>query len=166
MNQWNHLALVAAVDPEVSAIHGDDAVARIQLAHPDETEIRQIRLAVLITFCQGGQLRQMVVDDEGDGDQSVRDHPEDDRNVLEMKCGFRQDGFARQERVVDLSSDANRPVVVNIAAIGKRDEETGIGDTDHARENPFRRERSFGPSMVPANRMNRRVPRVFRARSS
>jgi hypothetical protein len=55
-----------------------------------------------------------------------------------------------------LFRDANCPLVMRISAIGECDEETGIRDPLHARENPFRFERSRGPRTTPARRMNDR----------
>ena len=46
------------------------------------------------------------------------------------------------------------PVVMGVAAVGKRDQETCIGDPLHFFEKPFRVERSLGPRTAPANRIN------------
>jgi CheY-like chemotaxis protein len=43
---------------------------------------------------------------------------------------------------------------MQLAAIGKRHQESGIGDAFHGLVNPFREERSGAPLTVPANRMN------------
>jgi hypothetical protein len=43
--------------------------------------------------------------------------------------------------------------VVLIIPISKGDEEPGIRNALHERENPLRLERSFGPRTVPAKRM-------------
>ena len=43
------LALVAAVDFEVLAIDGDDAVARVELAQPDQTQIGEVRAVGVAT---------------------------------------------------------------------------------------------------------------------
>ena len=109
MDQRDDLAFVATVDPEVVTIHGDHAVPRIQLAHPDEAEVGQIRRAVVISLRETCQLRQMVLDLERDGDQSIRDHPQNDRDVLEMKRRLGQDRFACQQRLVNLPRNANGP---------------------------------------------------------
>jgi hypothetical protein len=44
--------------------------------------------------------------------------------------------------------------VVDVVAIGKRDEEPGVGDALHAREKPFLVDRDLGPRALPAKRMN------------
>ena len=56
--------------------------------------------------------------------------------------------------------------MVQIILVCERNEKTGIGNTFHPRENPFRLERSFGPRTAPANRMNRCCAAPALARSS
>ena len=47
----------------------------------------------------------------------------------------------------------SRLFLVSIIPISKGDEESGIRNALHERENPLRLERSFGPRTVPARRM-------------
>ena len=70
-----------------------------------------------------------------------------------MKGGLRQNRFASQQRLGDPSGDTHSPVVVSIIPVSKGDEESGIRNALHERENPLRLERSFGPRTVPARRM-------------
>jgi hypothetical protein len=70
-----------------------------------------------------------------------------------MKGGLRQNRFASQQRFSDPSGDTHSPVVVPIIPISKGDEEPGIRNALHERENPLRLERSFEPRTVPAKRM-------------
>ena len=42
-----------------------------------------------------------------------------------------------------------------VVAVGKRDQQAGVGNSLHVRENPFRAERSFGPRTLPARRIER-----------
>ncbi len=49
-------------------------------------------------------------------------------------------------------------VVVLVAAVGERHEESCVGDAFHSRENPLRFERLLGPLTAPASRMNRLWP--------
>jgi hypothetical protein len=56
--------------------------------------------------------------------------------------------------------------MVSIVAISKGDEEPGIRDAVHERENPLRLERSFGPRTVPAKRMKACAPLLLLAFSS
>jgi hypothetical protein len=70
-----------------------------------------------------------------------------------VKSALRQNGFAGQQRFRYPTRDADGPVVVSIVSIGKSDEEAGIRNALHERENPLRLERSFGPRTVPAKRI-------------
>src|SRR5262245_13681698 len=60
-NQWNRLTLVAPVDAKVFAIDRDDAVLRKQLAHENQTQIGQVRVAISVARGQSAQFCQMVV---------------------------------------------------------------------------------------------------------
>ena len=95
----------------------------------------------------------MVLAVESKGDQFVSNHRENKEDVPQMKGGLRQNRFASQQRFGDPSGDAHSPVVVLIIPISKGDEEPGIRNALHERENPLRLERSFGPRTVPAKRM-------------
>src|SRR5438105_9300131 len=83
-----------------------------------------------------------------------------------MKGGFSQDGFACQERLRDPLRYLNGPFVVPIVAIRKGGEKAGVRDARHGREKPLREERSRGPLIDPASRMNGRRRPVALAFSS
>ncbi len=89
-------AFVSPVDAEIFAIHCDDTVAGVKLAHADEAKIGKIGLAVAIAARKGCELGQMVLAVESESDQSVSDHRENERNVPQVKGGLRQNGFASQ----------------------------------------------------------------------
>lgn len=91
---------------------------------------------------------------ECDLNQTFLHHVEHKPGVLEVERGFRQNRLARQEWFSDARGHADRPVVVDVVAIGKRDEEPGVGDALHAREKPFLVDRDLGPRALPAKRMN------------
>ena len=95
----------------------------------------------------------MILAVESEGDQSVPDHCEKERDIAQVKSGLRQNGLAGQQRFGNPTGDAHSPVVVSIVPIGKADEEPGIRNALHERENPLRLERSFGPRTVPAKRI-------------
>ena len=68
----------------------------MQLAHPDETEIGQVRFAILVTFCQSSQVSEMIVTDKIQPDEFFRDHLQDETDISQVECGFGQDCFAGQ----------------------------------------------------------------------
>ena len=49
-DEGNGLALVAPVDAEVSAVNGEHAVARIELAHTNEAEVREVGLPIRVSL--------------------------------------------------------------------------------------------------------------------
>jgi hypothetical protein len=63
----------------------------------------------------------MVVAAEGDFDEAVSHHVEDERGVLKVEGGLRDHRLARQEWPGDLLRDRHGPVVVLIVAIRERD---------------------------------------------
>jgi hypothetical protein len=71
-----------------------------------------------------------------------------------MKSSFREHGFAGQGRLAEASRNLKRPGMMFVATIGKCDEKAGVGNSSHKRANPFRCDRSGGPSTEPARRMN------------
>ena len=59
-DEGNLVVLVAAVDPEVLTIDGDDRVPWIQLAHSNQTEIGKIRLTIREPPCERRQMFEML----------------------------------------------------------------------------------------------------------
>ena len=90
---------------------------------------------------------------ESKGDQFVSNHRENEGDAPQMKGGLCQNRFASQQRFGDPSGDTHSPVVVPIIPISEGDEEAGVRNSLHERENPLRLERFFGPRIVPAKRM-------------
>jgi hypothetical protein len=165
-NQGDRFPFVPPIDAEVFAVNCDNAVARVKLAHADETKIGQIGVAITIAARQCCELRQVVLAVESKGDQSIPNHRENKWHVAQVIGGFCQNRFAGQQRFGDPTGDAHSPVVVSIGPIGEGDEEPGIRNALHERENPLRLERSFGPRTVPANRMKAWAPLVVLAFSN
>jgi hypothetical protein len=157
-DQGNGFALVTAIDEEVFAIHRDDAVLRVQLAHPDQAEVRQVGVAIGIPLRKSRELRKILQAIEGQDDQPLSDHGEDEGHALEMEGRFRQHRLARQEGVGHALSDGDGPIVMSVIAVGEGHEKARVGDPLHEREKPFRLERSFGPRTLPASRRNPCVP--------
>ncbi len=81
-DEGNHLALVSAVDVEVS-VHRDHAVLRMQFAHPDQAKVGEVGVAVAITLREGGELRQMIGEIEPEPDQTFFNHFEEDTGIAE-----------------------------------------------------------------------------------
>jgi hypothetical protein len=153
-NQRNDLTFVPPIDPKI-VIHCDDTVVWIQLAHPNETKISQIGLSIRISFCQGRQLRQMIIAIERKSNEFLHDHVEHQPRVAQVKGRLCQDCLARKKRLGYLLRYPQSPPVMHILPPGERDQEPGIRDTRHSFENPFRVETSRGPPRtIPASRMN------------
>ena len=91
---------------------------------------------------------------ECDRDQTLLHHVEHKPGVLQVERGFGQDRLARQERFGNAGTYANRPTVVDVVAVGERDEKTSIGNALHVREKPFLVDSVRGPLAFPAKRMN------------
>jgi hypothetical protein len=72
-----------------------------------------------------------------------------------VKRGFSQDGFASQERFRNSFCNLERPGVVEVVAIPKRNDKSCVRDSLHRREKPFREERLTGPLIFPASLRNR-----------
>lgn len=127
-DERNHVAFVATVNPKISAIHGDDTVFWKKLAHSDQAKIREVGLAVTVALRQRSKLRQMFVAIKCQADESVLKHGQYQRSVLKMKGGFCEHRLTSEQRFGNLRSQMQRPLVVGIAAINKRDQKSGIGD--------------------------------------
>jgi hypothetical protein len=68
----------------------------------------------------------MVLAIERKADQSVLDHGQNEANVTQMKGRCGQNGFAGEQRFSNTTSEAQRPSMVLIIAIGKGDKESRI----------------------------------------
>jgi hypothetical protein len=165
-DERNRVALVAPVNAKISAIHSDDAVFWKKLAHADQTKVREVRLAIAVALRQRSKLRQMFVAVKSQGDESTLEHCQYQRGVLKMKGGFREHGLTRKQRFGNLRRQMQRPLVVGITTINKRDQKTGVGDAFQVREKPLRLERFFGPFTLPARRMKPWLAAVARAFSN
>ena len=95
-DEGDRFPFVPAINPEIFAVYCDDAVARVQLAHADEAKIGEIWAAIAIAARQRYELGQMVLAVESERNQSVSNHCENESDVAQVKCGFRQNSFAGQ----------------------------------------------------------------------
>jgi len=128
----------------------------MQLAEPDETQVRQVGFAVGVPLGQLGEARQVCGDIELRLDQAFPDKGQNQGTAAQVEGGFRQHGFARKQGFGDLLRDSQRPKVMVVVAVAEANQETRIGYGLHGREKPLRRERSLGPSTAPAKRRNGR----------
>src|SRR6266576_1122056 len=90
----NRLPPIPAISSKV-AVNRDNNVPRIKLAHPYQTEIRQIWVAVTITpseFCQG----DVAIAVEGQAQHLILQQRENIRTGFKLKGSFGQDRFRRQ----------------------------------------------------------------------
>ena len=129
-------------------------MTRVQLAHPNDAEVGQVRTAVRVPLREDRELRQMVAAFECQRDQPLADHGQGQTRVMQMKGRLGQDGFAAQERLRQALRHLDGPFVVAVSPVRERDQESGVRYALHDREKPFRDERSLGPRTVPASRMN------------
>ncbi len=133
-NRGNVLALKTAINGEVAAIGGDDAMAWKQFAHANQAQIGKVRLSICKLACQGGQFRKMLAGVEGQTDESLFHHLKNRRGIAEVERRFRKHRFTRQQRFRNLTAEAFCPCVVFVTSIFESDEETGIGNSSHVRE--------------------------------
>jgi len=129
-------------------------VAGIELAHANEAEIRKIGLPISVSPGERGELGNVLPAVKSQSYETLLQHREDDGHASQVKPRFCQDCLTGQERLADLLSHANRPLVMAIVAVGEGDEEPGIRNAPHERANPLREDRSRGPRTEPASRMN------------
>ena len=165
-DEWNRVAFVASIHSKISAIHGNYAVFWKNFAHSDQAKIGEVGLAVTVVLRQCSEFRQMFVAIKCQADKSVLKHCQYQPGILKTKGGFCEHRFTRKQRFGNLRSQMQRPLVVGIATIHKRDQKTGIGDAFQAREKPLPLDRPFGPFTLPARRINPWLAAVFRAFSS
>jgi hypothetical protein len=102
---------------------------------------------------QSFKLRQVVVAVKSDRDQPLANQGKDQRHALQVERRLGQHRFASEQGFRHLLGDADGPRVVLVGAVGKRHQKSRVGDTFHAREKPFRDDRSLGPRTEPAKRM-------------
>ena len=157
MYQGNDFSPVAPVYTEVRQIRRNNGVPRIQFAHPNDTQVGKIRLAIPVSAREFFEARDVFRNIEDRFNQPRPDELQNQPCVSEMKCGLGQNRFTRQEWIVNLVCESDGPVVVLISPVSESDKEAGIGDTLHLLEKPFRDERSAGPDTFPARRRNGRV---------
>src|ERR1017187_9808657 len=156
IDQRYSFAPATPVNAEIAEIGGDNGQAGMQLAEPEEAEVRQIGFAVRVLLGQLGEARQVCGDIELRLDQAFLDKGKNQGTAAQLKGAFRQHGVARNQGFSDLLRDFNRPVVMVVVAVAEANQETGIGYCLHGREKPLRLERSLGPSTAPARRRNGR----------
>ena len=63
----------------------------MQFPHPNETEIGQVRFAILVMLCQSSQVSEMIVTDKIELNEFFGDHLQDETDISEVECGFGQD---------------------------------------------------------------------------
>lgn len=165
-NQGNRVSPVTAVNAKVRTVYGDNTMAWMEFAHADETEIGEVRLPICVPLGESSKRRKVLVEREGNRNQSLLDHRQDNRRIAEVERRFGQHGLAGEEGFGDTAGHADSPVVVPVVAIGKRHEKAGIGDAFHVREKPFRADRPRSPRTVPARRINDWDAAPFRALTS
>ena len=128
-------------------------MVRVQFAHSNQAQIREIGLSVGVPFSQRNQTGQVVVAIESHRDESIFHESQHDTRVLHVKRRLRQHRFAGQQRPGHLALEADRPVVVRVTAIHKRDQKACVSDALHPLEKPLRVDKSFGPLTQPAQRI-------------
>jgi hypothetical protein len=83
----------------------------MKLAHPDQAEIREVRMVVGIPRGQPGKLREVLASVEGKLDHPLLDQRRYRPDVLQVKSGFRQ-GRGR----LDLPALAEEHAAMDLAA--------------------------------------------------
>jgi hypothetical protein len=121
---------------------------------PDETQIRQVGLAIRVPVGEEGQLGEMVPTVEGQRHEAFPQECQHDGDALQMKRRLRQDGLAGEQRFGHALRHLNGPLMVAVITIGEPEEKSGIRDALHERRNPLRVDRSVAPRTTPARRMN------------
>lgn len=129
-------------------------MTRMDLAHANEAQVSKVRMPISIPVGESRQLLEVVATIEGQSHELFAHHREHERDVVQVKGGLGQHGFARQRGFGDPVGDTNRPLMVLVIPIGECDQKSSVGNGFHDRENPFREDRSFGPRTEPARRMN------------
>lgn len=126
----------------------------VEFAHANEAEVREAGLTIGVSPGERGELEQVVPAVEGQSNEALLQHGEDDRHVSEVKPASARTASQVKRGSLDLLGHADGPPMVPIVAVRERDEEAGIGNAFHERANPLREDRSRGPRTEPASRMN------------
>ena len=155
--EGNGFALVAAVDAEIFTVDCQNRVVGIEFAQPDQAKIGEIGCAIAVTFCQGSQMRLVVLTMKGEPYQAGLDHLQYKWNATKVERGFRHHGFACQQWFCYLLGNTHGPGMVQVACVGEGDEEACVGDAFHVFEKPFRVDNLASSLTVPAKRMNGRL---------
>jgi hypothetical protein len=92
-------------------------VAGEELAHANEAEIREVGLPIGVSLGERGELGDVLPAVEGQSNEPLLQHREDDRNASQVKPRFCQDRLTGQEGLADLLSHANRPLMMAIVAV-------------------------------------------------
>ena len=144
-NGGNDFAFVSPIDAKIF-VHGDDTVFRIQLAHPNQTKIGQVRFAIPVTPGQSSQLSEMIVTDKIQPNESFRYHFQHKTGVSEMEGGLGQNRFTGQKRLCHLPGYVQRPRVMQIASVGEATRKPVSASIPfHDLAKPFRCDRSRAP---------------------
>ncbi len=126
----NRFPLVAAINSKILLVRRYDGVLRMELAHSDDTKIRQVRALILVPLGKLHQPRHVV--------GHVEFHLQSARTASQG---------SRRSAIFLATS---RPGVLPSSRLPKRYDKTCIGDALHPRENPRRCERSWRPLILPA----------------
>jgi hypothetical protein len=130
----------------------------MQLAHPNQAQIRQIWRTVGIALSKIAKLVKIADQIECQPQHLVVDERQNISSGLKMEGSFGKYRFTRERRLGQASGKLNGPGVKAVAAVAERDYEPGVCDALHPRENPFRVERSGGPLIFPAWRKKPCLP--------
>lgn len=144
------------VDTEISEVRGDYGMSRMQLAHTDQAQIRQVGPTVLIPLSQFCYSRQMIGKMEVRLNHASPHEIEDQRGIAKMKSRFGKYGFAGEQWLYYLLSDLNGPLMMMVISVSECNQEARVSYRFHFLEKPFRAERPGGPETLPARRRNGR----------
>jgi len=75
-----------------------------------------------------------------------------------MEGNLGQNCFAGEQRFANRPRKVERPQMMAVAAITKGNDEAGVSNSFHRRENPLRDDRSGNPFILPACRKNAWFP--------
>lgn len=126
----------------------------MQLAHPYQAQVREVRTPVCITRGQFVDPRNVLSDTELWTEQALSDECHYQAYATQVESCLSQYRFAGQQWLSDGLRNLQCPLVMGVSSVGESHQKTGIGDSLHFREKPLRAERSAGPSMAPARRRN------------
>jgi hypothetical protein len=98
----DRLALIAPVDAEILFVDREHNMPWVQLAHPDDTKVGEIGLAVCITQGEVSQVLQVALAVKRNTHNPIAQHIEHGLARLKVKSGFGKHGFAGQSRPLNL----------------------------------------------------------------